>query len=370
MLKDPRLKKLAETLVLYSVNMQPGENVMIATTIKAKPLVLELCRVIRAHGGNPIVELADDEITRETMLATNDKSLDRQYRWMDWKLDDVDCYVAIRAADSDYVQADVPQEIKTAVAKKMNPITAKRLSKKWVLLNYPTEGGAHKNRMSLEAYYDYIIGVSTVDYSRMNEAFKPLKELMERTDRVRLVAKGTDLSFSIRGMKAIPCAGEYNIPDGEIFTAPVRDSVNGTITYNAPSAQRGAVFTNVSLTFQDGRIVKATADQEQELLQSVFDTDEGARYVGEFAIGVNPLVKKPVGDTLYDEKIAGSIHFTPGRCYAEAPNGNDSAIHWDLVLIMTPEYGGGEVWFDGRLIRKDGRFVVPELEGLNPEHLA
>lgn len=369
MLKDPRLTKLAETLVTYSVSMQPGENVMIAASIKAKPLILELMKTIRRLGGNPIVELSDDEITRETALATTEKALDRQYRWMDWKLDDVDCYIAIRASDSDYVQADVPQEIKTAIAKKMNPITAKRLSKKWVLLNYPTEGGAHKNRMSLEAYYDYIIGVSTVDYSRMNEAFKPLKALMEKTDKVRLVAKGTDLSFSIKGIPAVPCAGEYNIPDGEIFTAPVRDSVNGTITYNAPSAQRGTVFTNVSLTFEKGRIVRASADQENELLQSVFDTDEGARYVGEFAIGVNPLVTKPVGDTLYDEKIAGSIHFTPGRCYTEAPNGNDSAIHWDLVLIMTPEYGGGEVWFDGRLIRKDGRFVVPELDGLNPEHL-
>jgi len=370
MLKDPRLQKLAETLILYSVRMQAGETVMIYAPVKAKPLIIELLKVIRAHGGNPVVELSDDEISRELTLATTDKSLDRQYRWLDWKLDDVDCIVNIRASESDYVQVDVPQELKSAVAKKMNPLAPKRLGKKWVLLNYPTEGGAHKNRMSLEAYYDYIIGVSTVDYSRMNDAFRPLKDLMERTDRVRLVAKGTDLSFSIRGIPAIPCAGEYNIPDGEIFTAPVKDSVNGTITYNAPSPQRGAVFTNVSLTFANGRIVQATADQEPELLKSIFDTDPGARYVGEFAIGVNPLVKKPVGDTLYDEKIAGSIHFTPGRCYAEAPNGNDSAVHWDLVLIMTSEYGGGEVWFDGRLIRKDGRFVIPELLGLNPENLS
>jgi len=369
MLKDPRLQKLAETLVLYSVRMQPGETVMIYATIKAKPLVIELLKIIRAHGGNPIVELSDDEIGRELLLATSEKGLDRSYRWLDYKLDDIDCIIHVRASDSDYVTADVPQDVKTAVSRKMNPLTPKRLGKKWVLLNYPTEGGAHKAKLSLEAYYDFIIGVSGVDYSKMHAAFQPLKTLMEHTDKVRLVAKGTDLSFSIKGIPAVPCAGEYNIPDGEIFTAPIRESVNGVITYNAPSPQRGTVFTNVSLQFADGKIIKAVADQEPELLASIFDTDEGARYVGEFAIGVNPLVTKPMGDTLFDEKIAGSIHFTPGRCYTEAFNGNNSAIHWDLVLIMTPEFGGGEIWFDGRLIRKDGRFVIPELESLNPEHL-
>jgi len=203
----------------------------------------------------------------------------------------------------------------------------------------------------------------------MNAAFVPLKNLMEKTDKVRIVAKGTDLSFSVKGIAAIPCAGNYNIPDGEIFTAPVRNSVNGTIAYNAPSPQRGTVFSGVTLTFKDGKITDAKADQDPELLQSIFNTDEGARYVGEFAIGVNPLVTRPMGDTLFDEKIAGSIHFTPGRCYTEAPNGNDSAVHWDLVLIQTPEYGGGELYFDDVLIRKDGRFVLPELSGLNPENL-
>jgi aminopeptidase len=369
MLRDPRLQKLASTLVHYSITMQPGETVMIYSTIKAKPLILELVKAIREGKGNPIVELSDDEITREISLATTDKSLDRNYRWLDRKLDDIDCIIHVRASDSDYTSADVPMDIKKKIAAKMNPLSQKRLGKKWVLLNFPTEGNAQKAKMSYEAFFDFIVGVSNVDYSKMNAAFQPLKKLMEATDKVRLVAPNTDLSFSIKGIPAVPCAGEYNIPDGEIFTAPVRNSVNGMITYNAPSPQSGSVFSNVSLTFENGQIVKATADQDPELLESIFNTDEGARYVGEFAIGVNPLVKKPMGDTLFDEKISGSIHFTPGRCYTEAPNGNDSAIHWDLVLIMTPEFGGGEIYFDGRLIRKDGRFVIPELLGLNPENL-
>lgn len=369
MLKDPRLAKLAETLVTYSVKMQPGETVMIYSTILAKPLILELLRCIREHQGNPIVELSDDEITRELLFSTTEKSLERNYRWLDWKLDDIDCIIHIRASESDYATADVPQEIKRRVSTRMNPLSGKRLGKKWVLLNYPTAGNAQKAKMSWEAYADYVFAVSNVDYSRMDKAFLPLKALLERTDKVRIVAPGTDLSFSIKGMPAIPCPGDYNIPDGEIFTAPIRDSVNGTIAYNAPSPQAGTVFSHVTLVFENGKIVKATADQDPALLQSIFDTDEGARYVGEFAIGVNPLVTRPMGDTLFDEKIAGSIHFTPGRCYAECPNGNDSAIHWDLVLVMTPEYGGGELWFDGVLIRKDGRFLLPELEGLNPENL-
>lgn len=369
MLKDSRLEKLSSTLVNYSISMQKGENVLINAPIKAKPLILALLKEIRAKGGNPIVELSDDEISREILFATTEKSLDRNYRWMDRKLDDIDCIINIRASESDYTSQDVPMDIKMRVSKKMNPLTEKRLGKKWTLLNYPTEGGAHKAKMSYEAYFDFIIGVSSVDYSKMNAAFVPLKNLMEKTDKVRIVAKGTDLSFSIKGIPAVPCAGNYNIPDGEIFTAPVRNSVNGTIAYNAPSPQRGTVFSGVTLTFKDGKIIDAKADQDPELLQSIFNTDEGARFVGEFAIGVNPLVTRPMGDTLFDEKIAGSIHFTPGRCYTEAPNGNDSAVHWDLVLIQTPEYGGGELYFDDVLIRKDGRFVIPELSGLNPENL-
>ncbi|HRX91435.1 MAG TPA: aminopeptidase [Candidatus Izemoplasmatales bacterium] len=369
MLKDERIEKLAQMLVNYSISMKEGENVLIKAPVKAKPLILALVRAIREGKGNAIVELSDPDIGREVMLGMSDKWLDRSYRWMDAKLDDLDCIISIRASESDYTDVDVPMETKLKIAKKLNPLSEKNLSKKWVLLNYPTEGAAHKARMSYDAYFDYVIGVSAIDYSVMNKAFEPLKNLMEKTDRVRLVAKGTDLSFSIKGMNAIPCAGNNNIPDGEIFTAPVRNSVNGTITYNTPSPQRGVVFTGVSLTFENGKIIKAVADQENDLLEQIFNTDEGARYVGEFAIGVNPLVTRPMGDILFDEKIAGSIHFTPGRCYTEAPNGNDSAIHWDLVQIQRPEYGGGEIYFDDILIRKDGMFVIPELLGLNPENL-
>lgn len=202
----------------------------------------------------------------------------------------------------------------------------------------------------------------------MSRAMDPLVQLVNRTDLVHIKGIDTDLTFSIKSLPGIKCDGKRNIPDGEVYTAPVRDSVNGVITYNTPSPYQGFTFEKIHLEFKDGKIIKATAN-ESERINKIFDTDEGARYMGEFALGVNPYITSPMKDTLFDEKIAGSFHFTPGSAYEGCFNGNKSAIHWDLVLIQTPEFGGGEIHFDGVLIRKDGRFVLPELAGLNPENL-
>ena len=239
---------------------------------------------------------------------------------------------------------------------------------KWVVLRYPNGAMAQLSNTSTEAFENFYFDVCTLDYAKMDRAMQPLVDYMSRTDRVRMTGPGTDISFSIKGIGAVPCSGLRNIPDGEVYSAPVKDSVNGTITYNTPSVYQGFTFENVSFTFKDGKIIEAVANNTQRINQ-VLDTDEGARYIGEFAIGVNPYILEPMKDILFDEKIQGSIHFTPGNCYEETSNGNTSAIHWDLVWIQRPEYGGGEIYFDDVLIRKDGRFVVPELESLNPEHL-
>jgi len=251
----------------------------------------------------------------------------------------------------------------------MRPVLNQRVDHtKWVVLRYPTESMSQQAGMSTEAFEDFYFDVCTLDYSKMDKAMTPLVELMNKTDRVRIVAKDTDLTFSIKGIPAIKCSGLRNIPDGEVYTAPVKDSVNGYITYNVPSVEEGIKFENVRLEFKDGKIVKATAN-DTVAVNKIFDTDEGARYVGEFALGVNPYITKAMGDILFDEKISGSIHFTPGQSYEDAPNGNKSAIHWDLVQVQTTEYGGGEIYFDDVLIRKDGMFVLDELKCLNPENL-
>jgi aminopeptidase len=240
---------------------------------------------------------------------------------------------------------------------------------RWCVLRWPSPSMAQMAEMSTEAFEDFYFNVCTLDYQKMARAMQPLKAIMEKTDTVRLKGpRDTDLTFSIKGIPAIPCEGRVNIPDGEVFTAPVRDSVNGIIHFNSPTMYRGATHNDIRLVFRKGKVVEATSTATDKL-NEVLNTDEGARYVGEFAIGFNPYCTRPMKDILFDEKIAGSIHFTPGNSYDEADNGNKSGIHWDMVMLQTPEAGGGEIWFDNRLIRKDGRFVIAELEPLNPENL-
>jgi aminopeptidase len=224
--------------------------------------------------------------------------------------------------------------------------------------------------MSTEQFEDFYFDVCTLDYAKMSEAEKPLKDRMERTDRIRIVGPlDTNLEFSIKGIPAIQCDGDRNIPDGEVFTAPVRDSVNGVIHFNAGTIYQGKPFDNIRLVFKDGKIVEATGS-DTKALNDILDTDDGSRYVGEFALGFNPHIKRAMRDILFDEKINGSIHLTPGRAYEEADNGNRSKIHWDMVLIQTEECGGGEIFFDDELIRKNGRFLPDYLQVLNPENLA
>jgi aminopeptidase len=283
----------------------------------------------------------------------------------------VQAYVAIRGQDNIFEMNDVPAERrKWYMQHYLQPVHMEQRVKKtrWCVMRYPNNSMAQLAETSLEDFIDFYFKTCLLDYQSFRKAMIPLKDLMEKTDRVRITAKGTDLKFSIKGIPAVPCDGKLNIPDGEVFTAPVRNSVNGVIQFNTPSPFMGQLFSNIRLTFREGKIVEAQCNSDNDALNRILDTDAGARYVGEFAIGFHPWIRKPMKDILFDEKIAGSIHFTPGKCYDEASNGNNSAIHWDLVLIQRGDHGGGKLYFDDRLIRKDGKFMVPELAPLNPEH--
>ncbi|MFN2165694.1 MAG: aminopeptidase, partial [Anaerolineae bacterium] len=294
--------------------------------------------------------------------------MDTQVAWEMHKVDEAQASIYILAGDNASEMADILPTTLESSRLASEPLLALMLTKRWVLLRYPTAAAAQAAGMSTEAFEDFCLSVSTLDYARMSLAMDPLVELMERTDRVRVVSPGTDLRFSIDGIPVVKAAGNNNIPDGEVFTSPVRESVEGTIEFNTPSLEDGTTFEGVRLTFERGKVVDAHAN-EPEKLARMLDTDSGSRYLGEFALGVNPAITKPMKDTLYDEKIGGSLHLALGRAYDDAGNGNVSSVHWDLVLIQTPEWGGGEIWFDDVLIRKDGRFVLPALQGLNPENL-
>lgn len=370
---DERIKKLAENLVNYSMDVKEGEKVYVhyiggSTQDLARQLVKEVYKA----GGTPFVHYTDPKLQRETLLHCTEEQMALMAKLDASEMEQMDCYVAVRGSDNINELSDVPADkMKIYEAYYVTPVHHDvRVKKtKWVVLRYPNTSMAQLANMSHEAFEDFYFNVCNLDYGKMAEAMKPLVEYMNRTDKVRIVGPGTDLQFSIKGIPAVPCSGHRNIPDGEVYTAPVRDSVNGTLSYNTPAVFQGFTYENITFRFENGKIVEATAN-DTERINHVLNTDEGARYIGEFAIGVNPYILKPMKDTLFDEKIMGSFHFTPGNCYEEeAPNGNSSAIHWDLVCIQTPEFGGGEIYFDDVLIRKDGRFVVKELEGLNPENL-
>lgn len=370
-MKDPRIQTLAHNLIHYSVRLQKGEKVLIENFGLQRELVTALVQEAYAAGGHPFVLLKDQQVDRSLLMGATEEHYSKIAEYEANVMKDMDAYIGLRSGNNINEHADVPDEKMKVSSKTLGKKVHSEIrvpKTKWVVLRYPTASMAQLAKMSTEAFEDFYFDVCNLDYSKMDKAMDALASLMNQTDQVRLTGPGTDLSFSIKDIPAVKCAGHLNIPDGEVYSAPVKDSVNGTISYNTPSPYNGFTFENVKLTFKDGKIVEASAN-DSERINQIFDTDEGARFVGEFAIGVNPYILHPMQDILFDEKIDGSFHFTPGQCYDDAFNGNHSNIHWDMVMIQRPEYGGGEIYFDDVLIRKDGRFVIPELEGLNPENL-
>jgi len=368
---DPRTITLAQNLIRYSTDLRPGENILIEMFDDAHPLAQALVEEAYRAGGVPFLSLKNNRLQRKLLSGASVEQLQAIANWESERMRSMQAYIGVRASDNISELSDVPAEkLKLYQQHWFKPVHSEIRVKntKWCVLRWPNASMAQLAGLSSEAFEAFYYNVCNLDYANMDRSMTPLVELMEKTDRVRIVGPGTNLHFSIKGIPVIKCSGLRNIPDGEVYTAPVRDSVNGTLTYNTPSIYQGTTYENVSLTFENGRITQSTANLTDRITE-VFNTDEGSRYIGEFALGVNPYISTPMKDILFDEKIQGSFHFTPGNAYDEADNGNRSAIHWDLVCIQTPEWGGGEIWFDDKLIRKDGRFVTTELLGLNPENL-
>ena len=367
---DTRVKELSKLLTSYSCDLKKGEKVLIDYEGECcRPLVRQLIKDAYALGAKPYVNHRDGSVLREILLNADEEQIEFLNDYQLYQMKGMDAYIAVRAGENTSELSDVPSDKLNMYYKLTSPTLDYRVNKtKWVVLRYPNASMAQLANKSQEAFEDFYFDVCTLDYKKMSDAMNPLVELMNRTDKVRIKGPGTDLEFSIKDIPAVKCDGLRNIPDGEVYTAPVKESMNGTISYNTFSEEQGFTYENIKFEIKDGKIVNATAN-DTERINALLDTDEGARYFGEFAIGVNPYVLHPMKDTLFDEKICGSFHLTPGKCYEDAYNGNHSAIHWDLVMIQREEYGGGEIYFDDVLIRKDGIFVIDELKGLNPENL-
>ncbi len=370
---DPRVRELAEMLCSHSTTLGPDDVALIHTIDLPAEATAALVEAAQATGAQVSVKTERSKVQRQLLRCMTEANAQTLADIGLFEMERMTAYIAFRGSDNVFESGDVPAAAQSIWAKTYGkPVHSDRRVNhtKWVVLRWPSPSMAQQAGMSTAAFEDFYFRVCTVDYARMEQAARPLVDLMNATDRVEIKGPGTDLSFSIKGIGAVSCHGKRNVPDGECFSAPVMGSMNGVVQYNTASLFHGEEFKDIRFVVKDGRIVEAEAGAMTKRLNEILDTDEGARAFGEWSLGYNPAVLLPMKDTLFDEKIAGSFHLTPGNSYAPpGGNGNESAIHWDIVCIQRADYGGGEVWFDGRLIRKDGLFVVPELEGLNPDQL-
>mgnify|MGYP002622752112 CR=1 FL=1 len=369
LMPDSRIRRLAEVLIDHSCRLQPDETLLIeAFDLPDEHLVCQLVELAGQRKAHALVSWKNNTVLRSLYRHGQEAALALAGEVERYRMERVQAYIGIRGSANSNEFADVPHGQMDRFQKHWwHPVhTEVRVPRtKWVVLRYPTPSFAQAAGMSCEGFEDFYFDVCTADYAAMAKAQEPLMERMQAADQVRIVSPGTDLRFSIRDMPVRPCFGQRNIPDGEVFTAPVRDSASGTIRFNTPSRYQGVVYERIEFELEGGKIVRAESPGQTEALNRVLDTDEGARYIGEWSLGTNNRIRHPMLDTLFDEKIGGSFHFTPGNAYDECDNGNRSRIHWDLVLIQTSEYGGGEIYFDEELVRKDGHFVPAELHPLN-----
>jgi aminopeptidase len=362
---DGRFEKLAKLLVEYSIRLKRNETVLIEAFDIPDEMTIALIRAVRKAGGVPFAQTYYTRVNRALALEASDRQLNLMASHELTRMKKMNAYIAVRGSNNITELSDVPPEKMKLIGRKMRRVQDQRVKKtKWVVLRWPTPSMAQLAGMSTEAFEDFYFDVCTLDYRKLLPGMKVLKRLMEKTDRVQIKGPGTDLRFSIKGIPAVICGGDRNIPDGEVFSSPVKDSVEGHVRFNAPSIYQGIAFDGIRLEFKSGKIVDATSNETKKL-NKMLDSDPGARYIGEFSLGFNPRVFQPMRDILFDEKIAGSFHFTPGQAYEEADNGNRSQVHWDMVNIQRPDYGGGEIYFDGKLVRKDGKFLPNQLHSLN-----
>ena len=363
-------KELAHKLVNHSCKLKENEKVLITYSDTPNSFIELLIEEISKVSAIPIPFRMDKPLKRRILINSNEKSISYYKKIVEPIMKDMDAVILISGSHNDFEFNDISNKIMLDYNKLyVEPIHFKiRCQKKWVLLRYPTPSFAQSSHLSTESFYEFFFKVCTLDYEKLHEKMTPLKNLMENTDQVKIIAKDTDLTFSIKNMPAIKCSGQCNIPDGEIYTAPLKNSVNGYITFNVPAIDNGVEFNNIKLEFKDGKIINFDCNNNIKF-KEILDTDNGSRYLGEFAFGLNPYCSTPIKDILFDEKMHSSIHLAIGSSYEDCDNGNKSAVHLDLIQKHTPEYGGGKIYFDNQLIYENGKFICPNLVDLNFEKL-
>jgi aminopeptidase len=357
----------ARVIVHHALKVKPGAKVMIDSLDECEELIIAVMEELSGVGALPYRIHESIRVRANWLKRATKEEMDL---WFDHKAAarrEMDHVLQIRGQDNWYELAEVPPETLRYFGHlhiRMGR-EGRKEGANTTIIRYPSKSLAQQGRMSTDAFTDLFFRLSTMNFRVLHREMEPLKAAIDNANDVRIVAPGTDLTFSIAGLTTNISAGTWNIPDGETAMGIVRESANGRIAYNVPSSHQGLVFHNIALTFRDGKVIEVEAD-EKDKVEAILDTDEGARYIGEFAIGVNPYLRSHMIDTLYDEKMAGSLHFTPGGTDS---NGTLSTVHWDIVQSHLPPYAGGEIYLDGKLWRKDGLFVDDALARLNPDTL-
>lgn len=349
-------KRLADILVNYSTQVKKGDRVLIAGTELARPIIEEVYRLVVRNGGYPMLNIQFGSLSRIFLKEASEEQLDDLNPIYDFTFRNSDVLIDFNSSENTRSLTDVDPARQQRRQKAFEPLQEYLMQDKirWCATLFPTQALAQDAGMSLEEYADFVFRATNIDWPATVGMMEKVKSVLDAGDQIRLVGKDTDLTFSIKGRPGIVDEGRHNMPGGEVFYAPVHQTVNGHVYYEYPAIYGGREVDGIRLTFEDGKAVDAKAEKGQDFLDKMLDTDEGARYLGEFGIGTNYGIQRFTRSILFDEKIGGTIHLALGRAYGEEPELNKSAIHWDMVKEMRQ---GGEIYLDGKLVQKDGKFL-------------
>jgi len=353
---DPRYQKLAKILINYSTKTKKGDRVLIhMKEPEAFPLVKEIYKEAILKGAFCEVYFSSVHFAYDRLKFGNEKQVQYYPKVDDFSIDWADVWLGIRAVKNPYELKEIDPKRLAQTQRIYGKLAQKRIKKcRWCLCWVPTEALAQKAQMSWDETIDFFFSAVLRDWQKEREKYKKIQKVFQKGERVRILGKDTDISFSTKGRKYVLSDGTHNMPGGEVFTAPVENSVEGKIYFDIPSAWAGQVVRDIYLEFKKGKVVKATAKEGEELLKRNLEIDKGAKYIGEFGIGTNFGIKRAVLDILFDEKIGGTIHLALGNSYEECKGKNKSSLHWDLIKDLRKE---GKMFVDGKLVFKNGKFL-------------
>jgi aminopeptidase len=367
-LKDPRIDALAQILVRYSTKVKPGDTTVIQSTTTAEPLLQAIYEEVLRAGGYPIFQITPEGALPAFYELANDAQLDYVPPTQQWTYTESDVRIAILADANTraLTRSDPAKQARYQKARKPLLEAAMQRSAdgahRWALTLFPTHAVAAEADMSLAEYEEFFYRAClaydddpVTAWERQSETVRRLAEWVEGREEVHIQGPGTDIKLNVSGRHWIPCYGSHNMPDGEFFTGPVEDSVNGEVSFSFPAVYGGREVTGVKFRFEDGKVVDASAERGEEYLHQMLDTDPGARRLGELGIGTNYGIAEATKEVLLDEKLGGTVHMAIGASYPESGGVNDSAVHWDMVCDLRT---GGSITVDGEELQRDGQFVV------------